>query len=121
MAVGENMMTYAVHLLSRPFYLAVIPTETRESWPLLAVETEVNGDSKSTDERGPSLVGSSGLSCQYKRFFFSLGCSSVHVVVAVENTFSLTTHYCNSFDPIAQQAGQEAVLGHLSRRMCICG
>jgi hypothetical protein len=27
-------------------------------WPLLTVKTEVNGDSKSTDERGPSLVGS---------------------------------------------------------------
>ncbi len=25
-------------------------------WPLLTVETEVNGDSKSTNERGPSLV-----------------------------------------------------------------
>ncbi len=33
--------------------------ETREGWPLLTVETEVNGDSKSTDERGPSLVGGS--------------------------------------------------------------
>jgi hypothetical protein len=30
--------------------------ETREGWPLLTVETEVNGDSKSTNERGPSLV-----------------------------------------------------------------
>jgi hypothetical protein len=31
--------------------------ETREGWPLLTVETELNGDSKSTKERGPSLVG----------------------------------------------------------------
>jgi hypothetical protein len=29
----------------------------REGWPLLTVESEVNGDSKSTNERGPSLVG----------------------------------------------------------------
>jgi hypothetical protein len=29
----------------------------REGWPLLAVETEVNGDSKSANERGPFLVG----------------------------------------------------------------
>ena len=27
--------------------------ETREGWPLLTVETEVNGDSRSTNERGP--------------------------------------------------------------------
>ncbi len=45
--------------------------ETREGWPLLTVETEVNGDLKSTNERGPSLVGSLGLSCwcYYNRFF----------------------------------------------------
>ncbi len=34
--------------------------ETREGWPLLTVETEVNGDSKSTNEKGPFLVGSLG-------------------------------------------------------------
>ena len=32
----------------------VFTIETREGWPLLIVETEVNGDSKSTNERGPS-------------------------------------------------------------------
>ncbi len=31
--------------------------ETREGWPRLNVLTKVNGDSKSTNERGPSLVG----------------------------------------------------------------
>jgi hypothetical protein len=36
---------------------------------LLTVEFEVNEDSKSTNERGPSLVGSLGLSCWYKRLF----------------------------------------------------
>ncbi len=30
--------------------------ETREWWPLLTVETDLNGDSKSANERGPSLV-----------------------------------------------------------------
>ncbi len=40
--------------------------ETREGWPLLKVETEVNGDAKSTNERGPFLVGSLGLSWRYK-------------------------------------------------------
>ncbi len=28
-----------------------------EGWPQLNVETEANGDSKSTNERGPSIVG----------------------------------------------------------------
>ena len=45
------------------------PRETREGWPLLPVETEVNGDSKSTNESGPFLVDSLGLPCRYKRFF----------------------------------------------------
>ncbi len=38
-------------------------SKTSEGWPLLAVETEVNGDSKKTNERSPFLVGSLGLSC----------------------------------------------------------
>ncbi len=41
-----------------------LSTETREGWPLLTFETEMNGDSKSTNERGPSLVGSLSLSCR---------------------------------------------------------
>jgi hypothetical protein len=32
--------------------------ETRKGWPLLTVETEAKGDSRSTYERVPSLVGS---------------------------------------------------------------
>ncbi len=35
----------------------------------------MNGDSKSTNERGPTLVGLLGLSCRYKRFLPCLGCS----------------------------------------------
>ncbi len=47
--------------------------ETRERWPLMTVESEVNReDSKRTNERGPFLVGL----CPYKRFLFCLGCSS---------------------------------------------
>ncbi len=68
--------------------------ETREGWLLLTVETEVNGDSKSTKEkRGPSLVGSYGLSCWYKRFLFRLGCSSrpstKYFFLTVVYTFSI--------------------------------
>jgi hypothetical protein len=69
--------------------------ETRKGWPMLTVETEVNGDSKSTNERGPSLVGS---------FNF---CSALAALVGpVQNILFLAIHYFNSFFPIAQQAGQ---------------
>jgi hypothetical protein len=54
--------------------------ETGEGWPLLTVETEANGDSKSTNEGGLSLVSSADLSCQYKRFVSCLGCSSRHSI-----------------------------------------
>ncbi len=77
----------------------------RDGWPLLTDETEENGDSKSTNERGPSLVGSLGLSAlaataQYKNFFF------------LPTLFQL-------FCPIGQQAWQAAVLGRLSLNMCL--
>jgi hypothetical protein len=51
-------------------------SDNRDGWPLQIVKIEVNGDSKSTNERGTSWVGSMGLSCRYKRLLFSLGCSS---------------------------------------------
>jgi hypothetical protein len=63
--------------------------ETREEWPLLAVETEANGNSKSTHESGPSLVSLLGLSYRYKRFLFCLGCSSR----SSTKYFFLTVHY----------------------------
>jgi hypothetical protein len=50
-------------------------SRVREGWPLLTVETEVNGESKSTNERGPSLVGSLGSPCWYMRLLSCLGCS----------------------------------------------
>ncbi len=75
--------------------------------PMLTVETEVNGDSKSTNERGPSLAGSLRMSCRYKRFLFCL-------VGSVQNMFFPTAHYFNIFVPISQQGGQAAVPGRLS-------
>ncbi len=44
-------------------------------WPLLTVQSEANGDSWSTNEKGPSLVGSLGLLCRYKKFMSCLGYS----------------------------------------------
>jgi hypothetical protein len=93
-----------------------VSRETREGWPLQTDQTEVNGDSKSTNETGPYLVGSLGLSCQYKRFCSAL----VALVGQVENIFFLTIHYFNSFIAIAQKAGQTVVPGTLSLSMRLC-
>jgi hypothetical protein len=43
--------------------------ETRVGWPLQSVETEVNGDSKRKNDRGPSLVGSLDSLCWDIRFW----------------------------------------------------
>ena len=52
-------------------FLIVLTGETREWWPLLTVETEVNGDSKSTNEWDPYLVGwFVGLVVQVQEIFF---------------------------------------------------
>ncbi len=54
------------------FFLLVGIRETRDRRPLLTVKTEANRDSRSTNEKGPSLVGSLvGSWCRYKRFFYS--------------------------------------------------
>jgi hypothetical protein len=53
-----------------------VTRETRKGWPLLTVETGVNGDSKNTNEMVLPWLFRGGLSCQYKRFLFYLGCSS---------------------------------------------
>ncbi len=42
---------------------------TREGWPLLTVETEVNGVSKRANERGPFLVGSLGFIVPIQEIF----------------------------------------------------
>jgi hypothetical protein len=95
---------YIVDYLKQFVHLKYCPT-------LMTIETEVNGDSKTTKERGPSLVGSWGLSCQYKIYLSCLDCSNS----PVQNMFFLTLHYFNSFILIAQQAGQAVVLG----RQCL--
>jgi hypothetical protein len=53
-----------------------VTRDTREGWPLLTVEIEANGDSKSTNDRGPSLVGSLDLLCPVQEILSRLGCSS---------------------------------------------
>jgi hypothetical protein len=90
--------------------------ETREGWPLLTVETEVNGDSKSTNVSVPSLVGLLGLSCRYKRFFLCLGCS----IRPSTKHFFLTLHYrvSNPLSPSPSffQAGRQFT-AHENKRL----
>jgi hypothetical protein len=43
--------------------------ESREWWLLLTVETELNGDSKSTNERGPFSFGSLGVVVPVREIF----------------------------------------------------
>jgi hypothetical protein len=81
------------------------PERASEGWLLLNVENEASGDSWSTNERGPSLIGSLGSSCRYKRFLSCIGCS---IVGPVQKYFFLPVHYFNSFVPIAQQVGRQS-------------
>ncbi len=87
--------------------------ETREGRPLPTVETEENGDSKSTNERDPSLVGSLDLPDLYERF-----CSALAALVGpVQNIFFFTVHYFTPF--VLLQDGLAAVLGRPSLTMCL--
>ncbi len=92
--------------------------ETREGWPLLTVETEVNGSSKRTNEKGFFLGWFVGLVVPVQEIF---GSALAALVGPVQNIFFLILHYFNSFVPIGQQAGQAAVLGRLSLSMRLCG
>jgi hypothetical protein len=85
-------------------------------WSLLTVDTEVNGDSNSTNENemGPSLVGSLGLSCRYNIFLSCLGGFSRPSTI---NFFLHRTLYILIHLSPAQQAGQAVVLGRLSLNM----
>ncbi len=78
--------------------------------------TEVNRYSKSTNERGASVVGLLSLSCNSTRDF----CSALAAVVGpVQNIFSSFVHYFNSFVPVTQQARQAVVLDRLSLSTCL--
>jgi hypothetical protein len=48
---------------------SIASRETRNGWLLLTVESEMNGDSNNTNERGHSLVGSLGSSFVLPRLF----------------------------------------------------
>ncbi len=67
------------------FIILLTPRETREGRPLLTVETEVNGDSRSTNQMKEALplVDSLGSKCRYKRFCPAL----VAIVGPAQNIF----------------------------------
>ncbi len=102
------------------FFFSLTIRETREGWPLLlTVEIEANGDLWSTNERSPSLVGSMGSLCRYKRFLFCLGFS---IVSPVQNIFFLAPHFFSLYDSQSpSNLGSQAVVqGRLSLSMCLC-
>jgi hypothetical protein len=82
----------------------------------MTVEMDENGDSKSTNERGPSLVGS--WACRVSAGDF---CPALAALVGpVKNFLFFAVHYFNSFVPIAQQSGQAVVLNRLSLNTSLC-
>ncbi len=58
------------HVLLYMFLLFTYYHRDYRGVALLSVEIEEHGDTMSTNERGPFLVGALGLSCSYKIFFF---------------------------------------------------
>jgi hypothetical protein len=94
---------------------------SKEGWPLLTIETETNGVSRSTYERCPSLVGSLGSLCLYERFFSCLGCFSRPRSAKYKLFLFLTVHSFTSFYPqrLASWAGGRAT-SPVSLNMCRC-
>jgi hypothetical protein len=87
-----------------------------EQWCFRSAQHKyVAASSKSTYERGPSLVGLLGSSCQFTRILSCLGCFSRPSI----NLFPLIAHYFNSFVPITHHAGHAVVPDRLSLNICL--
>jgi hypothetical protein len=84
---------------------------------LLWVETEASWDLWSTNEGGPSLIGSFCSSCIYERF---LSCLAA-LVSPVKNVFLLTVHYFTLCLSIAKQPGQAVVCRTACLLICVFG
>jgi hypothetical protein len=91
-------------------------TEDREGWFLLSVETEMNGRSKSTNEKGLSWLFRWTRRTGTRDFYPALSAlvSPVHNIFSSRTLFQFTV--CVS---IAQQSGQEVVHGRLSLNVCL--
>jgi hypothetical protein len=92
--------------------------ETREGWPLLTGETEVNGDSKSTITIIGVLPWLVRWPCRVRTRDFCVALAAL--VGPVQNIFSSILYHFNSFVHIAQQSGQAAMLVRLSLGLCPC-
>jgi hypothetical protein len=109
---AENRIAILIQGTTTSAVRRVVNRETREGWSLLTVETG-NGDSKSTNERGPSLVGLLGLWCHAGTRYF---CPALTALVSpVQNIFSRRT----LFHVIAQKAGQAVAQDRLPLTVCI--
>jgi hypothetical protein len=88
--------------------------ETREGWPLRLKLSHVRTYGVQI-KRGPSLVGSLGLSCRYKRFYAALAA----LFSPVQNIFSSLYKYIISvyISPSPRKHGHAVVKGGLSLRV----
>jgi hypothetical protein len=100
------------------YLFTIVFRKTRERWALLTVETEANGDSKSTNEKDPSLVGSLGSSCRYNRFLSCLGCSSR---LSTKYFFSSPCTNSIHLSPSPTKLDRQSCRGHLSLNLCLSG
>jgi hypothetical protein len=96
--------------------LSVTPREAREGWPLLIVEAEANGVLRSTNERGPSLVGSFGSACRYRRFLSCLGCSGQPSTKYFSSRYTISIYMSLSPSNLGRQSCKVACLW-----MCVSG
>ncbi len=82
-----------------------LPERLERGGPCRLVETEVNGDSKRTNDRGPSLV------CLTRRVGTLDFCPALAALInnqPLKNIIFRTVHFFTLLVPIAQQPEQEA-------------
>jgi hypothetical protein len=98
-------------------YAQVFTRETREEWPLLSVETEANGDSKRTNERGLSfLVWFVGLFMPVQVIFVLPGLQSVQYKIFFSSPYTISIHLSPSPSKLGRQSFRIVCL-----LMCVCG
>ncbi len=84
-------------------------TREGEGWPLLTVETEANGDSKSTNERGPSLVVRLSLHAGTKGFCPSVA-ALVSSIIFCSSLYTISNHLSASPSKLGRQSCRVAYL-----------
>jgi hypothetical protein len=104
----------SVFLLSVQQVCVFACRETKEGWPLLTVETEV-WRLKEYKRKGSFRAWFVGLFMPVQEILV------LSLLAALVGTtfFFLTVHYFDFYVPIAQQAGQAAMLGRLPLSMCL--